>query len=292
MLSVLRSQLDSDAGQMVLRFDYRNLAPLYADEEMRICVRRNLDHPNKFVVWIEGPEGGYAVKASAEVGLVIPDDTPDTKSVEITKPFDKEPSAGEPTGPLPSLDGRTKRRIDRLVKDLRLLKSYKKNSLEEGRSESEGRQENSEDELSRASRRVQAAIRRRGLENWVYRLATKHEKRAANRDKRRGDELKIRKIGGQDQLGDAQPVGFKARRHARRLKAAMLKARRHAKRIELLKRRTQKRLNLGSVPEAPPKNDKQKLLDLISVLKEESEVRIGPESNRWVWVPPPDEKKD
>jgi hydroxyacyl-ACP dehydratase HTD2-like protein with hotdog domain len=72
MLSVLRSQLKE--GEMVLRFDYRNLAPLYAEEELKICVRKDTDKEDKYDVWIEGKEGGYAVKGSAVVGPV--DTTP------------------------------------------------------------------------------------------------------------------------------------------------------------------------------------------------------------------------
>ncbi|KAF7864580.1 hypothetical protein EAF04_006712 [Stromatinia cepivora] len=63
MLSVLRSQLQP--GEMIKRFDYRNLAPLYANEELRVCVGKNTDKNNKYEVWIEGKEGGYAVKGSA-----------------------------------------------------------------------------------------------------------------------------------------------------------------------------------------------------------------------------------
>lgn len=44
--------------------EYRNLAPLYAEEEMTICVRRKIQVTNagSFDVWIEGKDGGYAVK--------------------------------------------------------------------------------------------------------------------------------------------------------------------------------------------------------------------------------------
>jgi hypothetical protein len=63
MLSVLRSQLKEK--EMVVEFDYRNLAPLYAAEEMRICVRRDREKEDRFDVWIEGVGGGYAVKGSA-----------------------------------------------------------------------------------------------------------------------------------------------------------------------------------------------------------------------------------
>jgi hydroxyacyl-ACP dehydratase HTD2-like protein with hotdog domain len=65
MLSVLRSQLES--GEKVKGFDYRNLAPLYADEELKICVRQDGAKDNKYDVWIEGKEGGYAVKGTAVI---------------------------------------------------------------------------------------------------------------------------------------------------------------------------------------------------------------------------------
>lgn len=52
-------------AEQILTFEYRNLAPLYADEEMRICVRRDREKHDKFDVWIEGKEGGYAVKGTA-----------------------------------------------------------------------------------------------------------------------------------------------------------------------------------------------------------------------------------
>ena len=40
--------------------EYRNLAPLYVDEEMKICGRQV--NGKDWEVWIEGPDGGYAVK--------------------------------------------------------------------------------------------------------------------------------------------------------------------------------------------------------------------------------------
>jgi hypothetical protein len=79
MLSVLRSQLKE--GEMVLEFEYKNLVPLYAEEEMKICVRRDREKEGRFDVWIEGLGGGYAVKASAIVGN---DYSLDTKSLKDT----------------------------------------------------------------------------------------------------------------------------------------------------------------------------------------------------------------
>ncbi|KAF4621710.1 hypothetical protein G7Y89_g14495 [Cudoniella acicularis] len=66
MLSVLRSQLQEE--EMIFKFDYRNLAPLYASEKMNVCVRRDPKQSSKFDVWIEGSHGGYAVKGSALIG--------------------------------------------------------------------------------------------------------------------------------------------------------------------------------------------------------------------------------
>lgn len=73
MLSALSSQL-KDASENIRRelvqsFTYRNLAPLYVGEEMKVCVRRDRTKEGKFDVWIEGSGGGYAVKGSA---LVVP----------------------------------------------------------------------------------------------------------------------------------------------------------------------------------------------------------------------------
>jgi len=65
MLSVLNSQLKEH--EHISSFDYRNLAPLYANEEMRICVRRDREKKSRLNVWIEGCGGGYAVKGSAVV---------------------------------------------------------------------------------------------------------------------------------------------------------------------------------------------------------------------------------
>ncbi|KAG5919597.1 hypothetical protein E4U42_006477, partial [Claviceps africana] len=49
----------------VARFSYRNLAPLYADEPLRVCVREASRAGQPWDVWVEGPEGGLAVRGSA-----------------------------------------------------------------------------------------------------------------------------------------------------------------------------------------------------------------------------------
>lgn len=65
MLSVLRSQLK--AGEKVKTFDYKNLVPLYANESLKVCVRKYGTREDKYEVWIEGREGGYAVKGNAVI---------------------------------------------------------------------------------------------------------------------------------------------------------------------------------------------------------------------------------
>ncbi|KAJ4988713.1 hypothetical protein SVAN01_05846 [Stagonosporopsis vannaccii] len=68
MLQVLNRHLLKDEGtETVVSIEYRNLAPLYCEEEMRVCVkkRKSTDRVNIWDIWIEGPTGGMAVKAVA-----------------------------------------------------------------------------------------------------------------------------------------------------------------------------------------------------------------------------------
>lgn len=76
--------LDIRGEWMVGFIDYRNLRPLYAGETMRVCMRlarsqekvdtEDVAHPasKKWSVWIEGPDGRLAVKATAITTLVEP----------------------------------------------------------------------------------------------------------------------------------------------------------------------------------------------------------------------------
>ncbi|KAL2068145.1 hypothetical protein VTL71DRAFT_16243 [Oculimacula yallundae] len=92
MLSVLRSQLPE--GKMIREFNYKNLAPLYADEELRICVGRDAQKEEQVDVWIEGKEGGYAVKGTAVIGNI--ERLPNTKRPkEATKPDGEDTAEGE-----------------------------------------------------------------------------------------------------------------------------------------------------------------------------------------------------
>lgn len=60
-------------GQRVAEIEYRNLAPLYCDEPVRLCGRKVEPKANggkkgwdaKYELWAETPEGGLAVKGTA-----------------------------------------------------------------------------------------------------------------------------------------------------------------------------------------------------------------------------------
>ncbi|RMZ69734.1 mesaconyl-C4 hydratase [Pyrenophora seminiperda CCB06] len=56
----------TDGVQAVVSIEYRNIAPLYCDERMRICGSRKKTVLNGAVydVWIEGPTGGVAVRGT------------------------------------------------------------------------------------------------------------------------------------------------------------------------------------------------------------------------------------
>ncbi len=62
------------SGPEILSFRYRNLAPLYAGEPMRLCGRRRVGGVEgrrgreSYEMWVEGPDGGIAVRGVAVVG--------------------------------------------------------------------------------------------------------------------------------------------------------------------------------------------------------------------------------
>ena len=73
MIEVLHTYLRTWTGGGLLgaikSVDYKNLAPLYAEEEMKICVRRSEKKDGqrgiaRWDVWIEGQDGGFAVKGT------------------------------------------------------------------------------------------------------------------------------------------------------------------------------------------------------------------------------------
>ena len=74
MLEVLQFHLrtlSSRSMEIIIHVEYKNLAPLYAEEQMRICVRRKDKYTPRSTwdVWIEGRDGGYAVKGTVKTFL-------------------------------------------------------------------------------------------------------------------------------------------------------------------------------------------------------------------------------
>ena len=64
LVTLLQKQLAKDGGgERVTFVEYRNLAPLYAYEPLKLCGRR-AEAPGKWDVWAETPSGGIAVKGT------------------------------------------------------------------------------------------------------------------------------------------------------------------------------------------------------------------------------------
>jgi hydroxyacyl-ACP dehydratase HTD2-like protein with hotdog domain len=69
MLTVLQQQLARQGGrEQIKSVEYRNLAPLYAYDPLKICGRKSDDQ--KYEVWAETPEGGIAVKGTVKTEKV------------------------------------------------------------------------------------------------------------------------------------------------------------------------------------------------------------------------------
>ncbi|KAL8700778.1 MAG: hypothetical protein Q9201_005259 [Fulgogasparrea decipioides] len=91
MLQILQGYQSTKAREegkkkeLITQVNYRNLAPLYAEEEMKVCVRQKEDHV--WETWIEGPDGGLAVRGTVTTAPRIDakagnDAGSETKSVE------------------------------------------------------------------------------------------------------------------------------------------------------------------------------------------------------------------
>ena len=66
------NEKSSKAGPEVIEaVEYKNLVPLYAEEEMTICLKRKEDQPEggSFDVWILGRDGGCAVKGIVKTAV-------------------------------------------------------------------------------------------------------------------------------------------------------------------------------------------------------------------------------
>lgn len=63
LLSVLQRQL-KQVNLQVSDFEYKNLAPLFVEEELTVCGKPKNEN-GAWDVWIEGPDGGLAVRGTA-----------------------------------------------------------------------------------------------------------------------------------------------------------------------------------------------------------------------------------
>ncbi|KAI0887207.1 HotDog domain-containing protein [Annulohypoxylon maeteangense] len=78
MLAAVRSRIGNPLMR-ITKIDYRNLAPLYVNEPLRVCVRliqqENADGPDprqEWEVWVEDRDGGLAVRGTAQAKTFVP----------------------------------------------------------------------------------------------------------------------------------------------------------------------------------------------------------------------------
>ncbi|KAI4095370.1 MAG: hypothetical protein LQ344_001668 [Seirophora lacunosa] len=91
-------QTGPEESDIVSHIDYRCLAPLYAGENLKICVRKK--DTREWETWIEGPDGGLAVRGTVRTApppeegekslseAKIPEDIP-TDAVEVESSADE-----------------------------------------------------------------------------------------------------------------------------------------------------------------------------------------------------------
>ncbi|XP_014559933.1 hypothetical protein COCVIDRAFT_90423 [Bipolaris victoriae FI3] len=94
MLQLMNNHLETHTKgeQVVESIEYRNLAPLYCDEEMRVCgmEKKTLQNGSIYDLWIEGPTGGVAVKGTVYTTVRTP-----TSAPPPTNTFGGTPSSRE-----------------------------------------------------------------------------------------------------------------------------------------------------------------------------------------------------
>jgi hydroxyacyl-ACP dehydratase HTD2-like protein with hotdog domain len=63
---LLNHHIKRKPENFINEISYKNLAPLYAGEPLKLCGRELSD--DRYELWAETPQGGIAVKATAKVG--------------------------------------------------------------------------------------------------------------------------------------------------------------------------------------------------------------------------------
>jgi hydroxyacyl-ACP dehydratase HTD2-like protein with hotdog domain len=71
LITMLQARIKETLGSAaeIDTFEYRNVAPLYANEALRLFGRELPGADNSYKLWAEGPDGGLAVRASANVRI-------------------------------------------------------------------------------------------------------------------------------------------------------------------------------------------------------------------------------
>ncbi|KAL4806013.1 hypothetical protein BDV18DRAFT_160873 [Aspergillus unguis] len=73
LLTALRRHL-GEKNMALQSIDYKNLSPLYVEEELTICGKPKPNRDTAWDVWIEGKNGGVAVRGTAHVDAPTGDD--------------------------------------------------------------------------------------------------------------------------------------------------------------------------------------------------------------------------
>ena len=82
---LVKENKEDGKHEFIRSIQYRNLAPLYAEEDMRICLKRKAqdDKYGNWDVWIEGRDGGYAVKGAVKTKIQTKIQTDDPNEVGV-----------------------------------------------------------------------------------------------------------------------------------------------------------------------------------------------------------------
>nr|POF18007.1 mesaconyl-c(4)-coa hydratase [Quercus suber] len=62
LVTILQQHLKKQGNEVIKAVEYRNIAPLYCNEEVKFCMTKTGE--GKYEVWAQTPEGGIAVKGS------------------------------------------------------------------------------------------------------------------------------------------------------------------------------------------------------------------------------------
>jgi hydroxyacyl-ACP dehydratase HTD2-like protein with hotdog domain len=66
LMTMLRARIAEQGPDTTIKsFQYRNIAPIYANEAMKLCGRESSTNQNEVELWVENSEGVQAVRGTA-----------------------------------------------------------------------------------------------------------------------------------------------------------------------------------------------------------------------------------